>query len=111
MKKILIVLSLLFASVAYADHENVEADAYFQQIPALCSTPEKMQAYIEHLKMKPYHLSLGREGMDPEGQPVFMVTYYVNEEGTSSAALIDVPSGLETCMLFQTFDLTKPKQN
>ena len=111
MKKIIIILSLLISSIAYADHEKDFGEYYFQQIPALCSTPEKMQAYIKHLKMKPYHLSLGREGMDPEGQPVFMVTYYVNEEGTSNAALIDVPSGLETCMLFQTFDLTKPKQN
>ena len=48
--------------------------------------------------------------MDAEGNPVYMITYYVNEDKTESAAVIDVPDGTESCILFHTFDLTSPNK-
>jgi len=38
-----------------------------------------------------------------------MITYYITEDGTQSAVTIDVPSGIERCIMYHTFDLTKPQ--
>ena len=48
--------------------------------------------------------------MEATGEPVYMVTYYVSKLG-QSAASIDVPSQTERCVLFHSFDLTKPTPN
>ena len=109
MKKLLLtIFTLLFTSVAYAEHEADMRMYYFAQVPALCSTPAVIQKYLDHYEFEPYHLSLGREGMEEDGQPVYMVTYYVSKKQEQSATTIDVPSQLERCMLFHSFDLTKP---
>lgn len=111
MKKLLLtILTLLFTSVAYADHETDFNKYYFAQVPALCSTPDVIQSYLDHFEFEPYHLSLGRAGMEATGEPVYMVTYYVSKLG-QSAASIDVPSQTERCVLFHSFDLTKPTPN
>jgi hypothetical protein len=75
----------------------------------LCSTPEKIENYLKHYNFKAVSISLGREGMVEDGQPVFMITYYITEDGTQSAVTIDVPSGIERCIMYHTFDLTKPQ--
>ena len=112
MKKILLtILTLLFTSVAYAEHEADMRMYYFAQVPALCSTPAVIDNYLNHFELEPYHLSLGREGMEPQGQPVYMVTYYVSKSMEQSATTIDVPSQAERCILFHSFDLTKPSLN
>jgi len=35
----------------------------------------------------------------------------VNEDNTQSIAVLDIPSGLERCILFHTFDLVVPQKN
>jgi len=108
MKKILIsIIFGLFALSALADHDTTPGGVYFQNVPALCGTPEKIQAYIDHEGMVPFYLSLGREGMTPEGEAVYMMTIMVNPEMTETMSVIDVPSGTERCILYHTFDLTK----
>ena len=111
MKKLIIILSILFASIAYADHEDEIGSYYFQQVPALCGSIDKINTYLDHFNFKPYNLSLGREGMREDGQPVYMITYMVNEDNTQSIAVLDIPSGLERCILFHTFDLVVPQMN
>jgi len=110
MKKLILSFILsLFVFSANADHSDDYGDYYFQQIPALCSTSEKIENYLKHYKFKPVSISLGREGMVEGGQPVFMITYYITEDGTQSAVTIDVPSGIERCIMYHTFDLTTPQ--
>ena len=113
MKKLLLILSILFTTSVYADHDKalLEGDLYMQNLPGLCGTPENVATYIKHFEFEPYHLSLGREGMRKDGQPVYMVTYYINKDGTETTVTIDVPSGSERCIVFHTFDLTKPQKN
>ncbi len=43
--------------------------------------------------------------MNKEGEPVYMLTYMVNEDLTETVAVLDIPSNLERCVLFHTFDL------
>ena len=106
MNKIILgLLFSLFLLSANADHEDFTGEVYIEQLPSLCGTPESIQKYIDHMKFKPFHLSLGREAMTKEGQPVFMVTYMVNEDSTESIAVLDIPNGLQRCIMFHTFDL------
>jgi len=105
MKKLLLILSILFTSSVYADHESNYGEYYFQQIPALCMKPELVDNYLNHFGFEPVNVSLGREGMQKDGQPVYMVTYYINKDNTETTATIDIPSGAERCLIFHTFDL------
>ena len=107
MKKI--IISLLFSLIAFtasADHEKNLSSLYMSELPGLCGKPEAIQTYLEHYKFVPQNISLGREGMVVDGQPVFMITYYVSEDGTQTTATIDIPSGTERCLMYHTFDLT-----
>ena len=115
MKKLIIIISLLFTSILHAEHEKAINEVYIEQLPSLCGTPEAIQKYIDHKKFKPFHISLGREAMVVDGEPVFMVSYMVNESKTESLAVLDIPNGLQRCIMFHTFDLvikmTKDLQN
>ena len=89
MKKLVLILSILFATVVYAGHEEGlrDGEVYIQQLPALCGSPENIQKYLDHKKLKPLHISLGREAMDPTGLPVYMMTYMVNDNKTERKEL------------------------
>jgi len=64
MKKLILSIILsLFVFSANADHSDDIGEYYFQQIPALCSTSEKIENYLKHYKFKPVSISLGRERM------------------------------------------------
>lgn len=107
MKKLVLILSILFGTIAYADHEEGlrDGEVYIQQLPALCGSPENIQKYLDHKKLKPLHISLGREAMDPTGLPVYMMTYMVNDNKTESATVLTIANNTESCILYHTFDL------
>ena len=112
MKKTIIGLFFsLFVLSASAEHEEQTGEVYFQNIPALCGTPEMIQAYTDHADMKPLFISLGREGMKINGEAVYMMTIMVNTDNTETMSVIDVPSGTERCILYHTFDLTTVDKN
>ena len=81
------------------------AELYWQQVPAVCGIPEDVKKYTESKELKPVHISLGREAGDPNGKPVYMVTYYENEDQT--LVTVDIPTAEETCILYHTFDKTE----
>ena len=98
MKKLIIGFLLLCTNVfAY--------DMYWQQIPAVCGPPPEVQRYISDEGFKPVHISLGRESGNSNGEPVYMVTYYENEDQT--LVTVDIPSAEETCILYHTFNKTE----
>ena len=74
-------------------------------------TPAVIQKYLDHYEFEPYHLSLGREGMEEDGQPVYMVSYFLNKELKQSIAVITSPSGHESCMMYKSFDLIYPGED
>ena len=98
MKKILLIISLLCTS-AFA---NETYDLYWQQVPSVCGAPSEVQRYISDGNFKPVHLSLGRTSSLPDGEPVYMVTYYEKED--QILVTVDVSGATETCILFRTFN-------
>ena len=101
MKKLILILSLI-CGIAYAEHgvEEKHYDLYWQQIPAVCGNPDAVQEYIDDKGFEPKHISLGRSGSKPDGEPVYMVTYYENEDQV--LVTVDIPGAQETCILFHT---------
>ena len=106
MKKLIIAIVLLCTTV-FADHENENENQnqglYWRQLPVVCGEASVVDSYIELNDFEPVAVSLGRESSKPEGEPVFMVTFYANDR-KESLAVVDVPSGVERCIMFHTFD-------
>ena len=107
MKKILTLIILLFSTAAYAERYNTGTyNFYFVEIPALCGSFEETNRYLKEHRFEPATISLGRTGSKPDGQPVYMVTIYINSDDEVLAA-IDAPESSERCLLFHTFNNTK----
>ena len=77
-------------------------DLYWQQIPAVCGAPPEVQRYISDEGFKPVHLSLGRVSSLPNGEPVYMIGYYENDD--QILVTVDVSGANETCILFRSFN-------
>ena len=77
-------------------------DLYWQQVPAVCGTPPEIQRYISDEDFKPVHLSLGRVSSLPDGEPVYMIGYYENDD--QILVTVDVSGANETCILFRSFN-------
>lgn len=109
MKKLILTLILLCSSVyssVYADHENSEQPVFvWRNLPAVCGLPADVEKYIELNDFEAVSVSLGRESSQPDGEPVYMVTYYANERG-ETLARVDIPNGSESCILYHTFNTT-----
>jgi hypothetical protein len=100
MKKIIIGFLLLCTSV-FANDE-LSYDLYWQQVPAVCGLPPEVQRYISDEGFEPKHLSLGRTASKPDGEPVYMITYYENED--QILVSVDLSGASESCILFRTFN-------
>ena len=110
MKRLILILSLLLASFAYAEHEERESDIkkynfWWEQIPAVCSTSDEIQRWANDKNFIPVNMSVGREGGSPDGRIVYVVVYYINDSGQSFAGVSTPEQPNQTCIVFRTFDL------
>ena len=87
MKKIIISLIFLLTSFAFAEHDHIEEQSekekfnfWWEQVPAVCSTSEEIERWAEFKKFNPINISFGREGGTPDGQIVYIVVYWMNED-------------------------------
>ena len=104
MKKLILSL-LLFCGIAVADEDVKTYDFYIEELPAICGTHEEVLRYANDRSLIQLNYSLGRENSVPDGEPVFFVTYWVNEEVTQTMATINVPDSDQTCILYISFDV------
>jgi len=104
MKKLLLLICLLWNTTSYADTEEKEYQFYGSKVPIICSTPQEVERYVVDNKFVPITISVGREGSTPEGSIVFLITYYISDTYETLVTL-DVPNGIERCILFHTFNL------
>ena len=108
MKKLILILSLLFASIAYAEHERSELKKYnfwWEQIPVVCSTSDEIQRWANDKNFIPVNMSVGRENGSQDGKIVYVVIYYINDSWQSFAGISTPENPSQTCVVFRTFDL------
>tara|TARA_A100001015_G_scaffold105886_1_gene117559 strand:- start:187 stop:534 length:348 start_codon:yes stop_codon:yes gene_type:complete len=110
IKLLLAAVIIGITSIAYADHKpTTEFDGLgWSQLPTICGTTEAVNEYLEHNKFILESVSVGKENANAEGSPVYIVTYYINEARDQSMSVITAPSGLESCMLYRSFELSYP---
>ena len=112
MKKFLMLAAVILglSSIAYADHKpTTEYDGLqWSQLPTICGTTDAVNEYLVHNEFELESLSVGKENAQDWGQPVYMVSYFINKDRDQSMAVITSPSGLESCMLFRSFELSFP---
>ena len=87
MKKLILILSLLFASIAYAELESdiKKYNFWWEQIPVVCSTSDEITRWANDKNFIPVNMSVGRENGVPEGKIVYVIIYYINDTGQSFA--------------------------
>ena len=101
---------ILITSVAVADHKpTTEYEGLeWSQLPVICGTTEAVNEYLIHNEFELESLSVGKENARESGQNVYMVSYFINKERTQTMAVITAPSGMESCMLYRSFELMFP---
>ena len=110
MKRLILILSLLLASFAYAEHEKQDSEIkkynfWWEQIPAVCSFSDEIQRWANDKNFVPVNMSVGREGGSPDGRIVYVVVYYINDSGQTFAGISTPENPNQTCVVFRTFDL------
>ena len=108
MKRLILILSLLLASFAYAEHEEQEKKTYnfwWETIPAVCSTSDEIQRWANDKNMVPVNVSVGKENGQPDGKIVYIVIYWINDSGETFASVSTPDDPGNACIVFRTFDL------
>ena len=111
MKKLIIAITLLLTSLAFAEHETPSKppiekfNFWWEQVPAVCSTSDEIERWAEFKKFNPINISFGRAGGVPDGEIVYVVVYWMNEDQESFASVSTPDSPNQQCVVFRTFDL------
>ena len=106
MKSIIIILSLLWSTISYADME--EYDLFGMTMPMMCGLPIVVDKYIEDKGFTAINVSFGKESAKEDGEIVFAITYYINDK-RQTLAVAESPVDPYKCMIFQTFDMIMNK--
>ena len=112
MRKLLFIIlfSIGVFSFGYAGHEPdtrspEKFNFWWEQVPAVCSTTDEIERWAEYKKFAPVNMSFGREGGSPDGQIVYIVVYWINEEQETFASVSTPQDPDQACIVFRTFDL------
>jgi len=97
---------LLTANLMADNHIPEDLGYQWQQIPAMCAPERQVLDDLKAQGFVPVNMSLGRERSDPQGEPVFLVTYFITQDMSGTAATLSIPTSPITCVLFITHDLT-----
>ena len=104
---IALILSIIPTS---ADHRpalpQLEQGFNWNEVPVICGTHDAIMDKMARLKLDLLHVSFGKKSAQPDGEVVFMVLYYANTQGTTTAAVLAMPNDPTACLLFVTFDVT-----
>ena len=106
MKKLLILICLLWNTTSYADMK--EYDFFGMTMPMMCGLPIVVDKYIEDKGFTAINVSFGKEGAKEDGEIVFAITYYINDKH-QTLAVAESPVDPYKCMIFQTFDMIMNK--
>lgn len=102
----IILTLLLMTSSVIADNHSKEGTYYWQDAPMICANEQQVLSDLQNQGYFAVNMSLGRENGDPTGTPQFLITYFLNQDMTSTAATITIPTSNDACIVFITHDLT-----
>ena len=103
MKKILISICLLFATISFAEDKK-EYNLQMMHYPMMCGLPADVDRYIVDNEFTPINVSFGKENANENGNIVFAITYYINDKH-QTLAVAETPNDPYKCMIFHTFDM------
>jgi hypothetical protein len=102
MKKLLILICLLWNTTSYADMEKY--DLFGMTMPMMCGLPVTVDQYIKDNGFTAINISFGKENAKEDGEIVFAITYYINDK-RQTLAVAESPTDPYKCMIFHTFDM------
>ena len=112
MKKLLLTIILcLFTAITFAEEKTPEdrienlPGVWWEKIPAICVENNTLFDYAQRKELQPLNRSFGRPGGQPDGEIVYIVTYWVNIHSDQSMSSVMVPGANYSCVLYRTFDL------
>ena len=113
MKKLLYLAAVILGlntSIATADHKaTTEYDGLgWSNLPTICGSTLAVNDSLAHNGFVLESISFGKENGRKDGLPVYMVSYFINEDRSETMAVVTAPSGLESGMLFSSFDFGFP---
>ena len=106
MKKLLILICLLWNTTSYADMEKY--DLFGMSMPMMCGLPATVDQYIKDKGFTAINVSFGKENANEDGEIVFAITYYINDK-RQTLAVAESPTDPYKCMIFHTFDMIMNK--
>ena len=84
MKKLILLFTFLLTSVVFADtHEESDIEKYnfyWNQVPVVCAAPKEIDRWANDKGFMPLSISYGRANGQPDGEIVYIVTYYIQQE-------------------------------
>ena len=78
---------------------------WWEHIPAICIENNVLEEYADRKELQLLNLSFGREGGKPDGEIVYIISYWVNVHNDQSMATVMTPGSTYSCVLFRTFDM------
>ena len=110
MKKLILTIILcLFTAIAVAEEKEDRIEnlpgIWWEKVPAVCVENSTLYDYAERNELQALNRSFGRTGGKPDGEVVYVVTYWVNVYNNMSMASVQVPGAQYSCVLYRTFDL------
>ena len=100
MKKLLLVIMFLMTSNYVSADNNI---FYNSQAPMLCTTADQMNEFLDANKMKPHSVGFGRNGGAKDGDIVYAISHWINEDG-QLMAIIETPAQGEKCIVYGIFN-------
>ena len=114
-KTVMSIMIALFFMTAVSTAEdsspqtpNEPRGYHWQQWGAICGPEARVLEDLTNQGFVPVNMSLGRENSNPNGEPVFLITYFLKQDMTSTAATLTIPTSNDACILYITHDLTFP---
>ena len=111
MKKLILTIILsLFTAFAVAEEKEDRLEnlpgIWWENVPTVCVPNTTLLEFTERKGFQPLNRSFGRNNGKPDGQIVYIITYWLNIKDNQVMSSVMVPNAQYSCVLYRTFDLS-----
>ena len=111
MKKLILTIILsLFTAFAVAEEKEDRLEnlpgIWWDNVPTVCVPNTTLLEFTERKGFQPLNRSFGRNNGKPDGQIVYIITYWLNIKDNQVMSSVMVPNAQYSCVLYRTFDLS-----